>query len=216
MKNIVRAAGWGLVCLMISACSSWFAKAKSMVQKDQPKKEARQMAAPVKYPREPGSIWSEGSTWNVLYSPPMQRQVGDVLLLRPTDAFKTEVAARAGTNLAAEAGQGGNQNGHILAVIREVLPRGIYRVEAKQPFKVGFRDHDIELEGKIREYDLAVDDSTTTDSVLELSMKVKGEEQVAARAAAEANRQLASTAGAKKNPDRTLASKPPSEEEKPQ
>lgn len=177
MRRIVTV--FGLLCL--SGCASWFRSAAREVAAlpAAPEKKEVIVQAPPPASREPGSIWSDTSQWNVLYSPPLQRTVGDVVTLKPTDNFRLTVAHRAGNGPGWEQVQSGRENSQILAVIKEVLPRQIYRIEAKQSVKVGTKDHDIELAGKIREQDISSDDTGTTDHVFELDLKVKTDSQVA-------------------------------------
>lgn len=166
---------------LLSGCASWFrSEVRQVASVLNTNKESTpapiQMAPPVQ--REPGSIWSEASQWNVIYSPPLQRMVGDVITLKPTDNFRMTVAQRSGVGNNWEASQG-RENSHIIAVIREVLPRQVYRVEAKQSIKVGTRDHEIELLAKIREQDISNDDGGVTDSLFDIDLKVKNEGNVA-------------------------------------
>lgn len=165
--------------ILLSGCASWFkAELQQITSTAPPPKEVKQMPVARPIEREPGSIWSEASQWNVLYSPPLQRMVGDVITLKPTDSFRMTVAQRAGGSNGFEATQA-RENTHILAVIKEVLPRQVYRVEAKQSVKVGTRDHEIELAGKIREQDISNDDNGLTDNLFEVDLKVKSESNVA-------------------------------------
>lgn len=182
---------FGALCL--SGCASWFrSEPREVASVPAPeKKETMSLVAP-QVTREPGSIWSDTSQWNVLYSPPLQRTVGDVVTLRPTDNFRLTVAHRAGHGPGWEQVQGGRENTQIIAVIKEVLPRQIYRLEAKQSVKVGTKDYDIELAGKIRELDISTGDSGTTDSVFDLDLKVKNESNVAQNESAPTARGLAS------------------------
>lgn len=50
-------------------------------------------APPVKKltPKEPGSLWSEDSNWNEIYSPQLTRSLGDVLTLNVSPNFKSRV-----------------------------------------------------------------------------------------------------------------------------
>lgn len=187
--------------LSLSGCASWFrseSRKEASVPVADEKKVIVQSAPPQS--REPGSIWSDTSQWNVLYSPPLQRTVGDVVTLKPTDNFRLTVAHRAGSGPGWEHVQGNRENTQILAVIKEVLPRQIYRIEAKQSVKVGTKDHEIELAGKIREQDITTDDSGTTDDVFELDLKVKNESLIAQNepaSAAPPTRTISSTVNSK-------------------
>lgn len=182
---------FGALCL--SGCAGWFRsepREVAAIPTPEKKEPVPQVAPQVN--REPGSIWTDTSQWNVLYSPPLQRTVGDVVTLRPSDNFRLTVAHRAGNGPGWEQVQGNRENTQIIAVIKEVLPRQIYRLEAKQSVKVGTKDYDIELAGKIREQDITTSDSGTTDSVFDLDLKVKNESNVAQAEGAAPVRGLAS------------------------
>ncbi len=58
-----------------------------------PKPAAPVVAAPVRKeaPRELGSLWSQDSTWNYVYSAAAARVVGDLVTIRLDDAFKKRI-----------------------------------------------------------------------------------------------------------------------------
>lgn len=193
-----------MAALNLSGCAGWFnAKHEDEKVTSAPpaKVETRMVARevpPVK--RELGSIWNDNSSWNVLYSPPLQRMVGDVVILKPTDNFRFTVASRTSGGASWDSVQGNNrESSQIVAVIKEILPRQVYRVEAKQAVKVGVKDHEIELHAKIREQDIGNDDSGSTDSIFDMELAVKGEPapDLAKAQGANSARGLASVPGAK-------------------
>jgi len=128
--------------------------------------------SPPPRPRELGSIWSESSRWNVIYSPPAGRNVGEIIFIRPSDSLKLSVASKGDKLPNPDPNLTTKENTHIVAIIRDVLPRGVYAIDAKQALKVGLRDYDVSIEGKVREQDISNDDSTNSDSVFDLKLAV--------------------------------------------
>ncbi len=155
--------------MSLSGCAGWF----------HPREIA--IAAPVKAvplpPQEPpkaqniGSIWSEGSKWNDLYSGKESREIGDLILLNPTDGFRIAVAERKHQS-AVQVTSYDRENSHIVGRIKQVLSRGVYSVEGHQGLTVGGRYYEVRLSGKVREQDIAPDDTASTDSLFELSFLV--------------------------------------------
>jgi len=186
-----------VMTFLISGCANWFPTEKREVASTPAvSKESRPVIREALAPkREPGSIWSESSSWNVLYAPPHQRMLGDVIILRPSDTFRISVARRGGGS-GNDTSQGGRENTQILAVVKEILPRQVYRIEAKQSIRIGVKDQDIELAGKIREQDISADETGSTDALYDVELKVNSENPATlASSEANASRQIASTKG---------------------
>jgi flagellar basal body L-ring protein FlgH len=110
------------------------------------------------------------------------------------------VSTKGGGGNSMENSQSGNDSGTIAAVIKEVLPRNIYVVEAKQAMRLGTKEHDIDLKGKVREHDLTADDSTSTDSLFDVALGVKGPPEV--------SRNIASNSGNDSEKPKSTEAKP--------
>lgn len=133
------------------------------------------VASPIK--REPGSLWSENSRWNEIYSLPSTRSVGDVVFIKPTEAFKRVLVSKLQSPSAEDKNsekaitdkrekaepQIDLENVTFAATVKEVLPRGIYRVSSEQRFKVGQNEKKLVLEGNLRERDIGSDDMVGSD-----------------------------------------------------
>lgn len=197
----------GLVLAVFSGCSSNSPAPSAPVvqqtseEKERPQIQAMPMVHPT--PREPGSLWSDGSQWNGIYSGPRGRAVGDVVLLKPTDGFKLAVATKSGKGSGAELST--KENAHVVATIMEALPRDVYRIEAKQRLTVGTKEHELKLAGKLRERDIASDDTVSTDVVFDLNLQVEGDKVADATPAKDekktSEKESAKSASAKKSED---------------
>ncbi len=79
-----------LVLIQMTGCGIFGGK-KDQEYLDPPK--IVYTAPPVKKPlsREPGSLWSEDSAWNEIYSPQFSRSLGDVITLNISPNFKSRV-----------------------------------------------------------------------------------------------------------------------------
>lgn len=143
---------------------------EDVVQNAPPKVEV--VTAPIK--REPGSLWSENSRWNEIYSLPSTRSVGDVVFIKPTEAFKRVLVSRlqspspgdakkTTTDIVKAEPQIDLENVTFAATIKEVQRRGIYRVSSEQRFTLGQKEKKLLLEGNIRERDIGSDDMVGSD-----------------------------------------------------
>jgi flagellar basal body L-ring protein FlgH len=166
----------GFLFLTLSGCAGWFgvpdAPPKPVV------KETPVLPPPAPPQPELGSIWTENSHWNEFYSVHTQRGVGDVLFVKPTESFKLTVIARGGKPPlpSTDALNGAARETQQLTVtIRQLLPHDVYSIQCSQTMRVGNRDHQVTLVGKIREQDIAADDTTTTDYLFETTLDVKSE-----------------------------------------
>ncbi len=191
--------------LFLPGCA-WFGT-KSTPQEEastNPKVAHRyEMAKPSK--REPGSLWSEDSRWNTIYSSSNSRMVGDMLTLKINEPFKDRVSmamnqnrrvdpvkpagdvkADAKNDNKSESREPANVNqgavkkddtAQVEATILEVLPNGSYRVGVNRAFKIGREQPYVVLEGVIREKEIASDDSASTDALMNLKLETFDEQK---------------------------------------
>jgi len=154
-------------------------------------------AIPVPKParRAPGSLWSEDSHWNQMYSESAQRVPGDMLTIRVSDGLKAQMIERIASSRTPEKKeepQGDKkpaapsppvaetkaQPPHaepavpksLQATIREILPRGIYTIEASETIRTGNRAAVLKISGRLRERDLDDSDTVSSDALQGLAV----------------------------------------------
>lgn len=163
-----------------------------------PPKQSTTVSKPV-IKREPGSLWSEDSNWNSIYSNPPSRGPGDVLVVKLTPQFKGLILGKLDRDYPTEAkpknntepskaetkekepkgtvsektGINDDDSKVFHATVIEALPRGLYRVATADTIRLESRDPVITLEGEIREKDIQDDDSISADSILNVVLSVK-------------------------------------------
>jgi flagellar basal body L-ring protein FlgH len=132
-----------------------------------------------KAPHELGSLWSVDSRWNDIYSAAPTRQVGDVLIVKLTDAMRDQVLAvfplepakpedkdtkkkEAPQN---EVREHENDTKSIEVVIKDVLPRNVFHVTGTATIRIGPKLGVIAVDAKVHEKDIAADDSVNADSL---------------------------------------------------
>ena len=118
-----------------------------------------------------------------MYSNRHARNMGDMVLLNPSDSFRLMVAERSDKTMAVEVLNSDRENSHLIGRIKEVLPHEVYVVEAHQTIKVGNKDHEIVLRAKMREQDIGPDDGSSTDSLFDVSLEVVNRKEPGAQKA---------------------------------
>ncbi|NBX69297.1 MAG: hypothetical protein EBR01_10095 [Proteobacteria bacterium] len=89
MKNCFLLA---LVFLWIQGCA-WFGnKSTPPEEMNAAPKVAHKYDVPKPAKREPGSLWSEDSRWNSIYSSGSSRMVGDVVTVKVNEPFKDRIS----------------------------------------------------------------------------------------------------------------------------
>lgn len=91
MKHILFILSLGIVMSLVSGCGIFGGSKKDVEYLNPPK--IVYTAPPTKKPptREQGSLWSEESHWNEIYSPVIGRSLGDVIVLNLNPNFKNRV-----------------------------------------------------------------------------------------------------------------------------
>ena len=81
------------IILFLTFGCSWFSKANKddMVELPVPR-ILSSVTQPKPAKREPGSLWSEDSKWNDIYSMTPARQAGDVIMIKVENALKAQIA----------------------------------------------------------------------------------------------------------------------------
>ena len=128
--------------------------------------------------REPGSLWSEDSRWNEIYSVSPARVLGDLVKIKLSPELKMKMArvsepAKDGASRAAPTNSGGgskNESEFMEGAITEVLPRGVFAVRALQTVRSGGQDSRFELIGNVREKDIDSTDVVSSDAILNLDI----------------------------------------------
>lgn len=100
-----------LIILIITFGCSWFSKSKEDLVELPPPRLLQSVVPKKPAKKEPGSLWSDDSKWNELYSVGPTRQPGDMITVRVTDSLKARIAqlvsAKTGKS-SAEIRNGGN------------------------------------------------------------------------------------------------------------
>jgi flagellar basal body L-ring protein FlgH len=177
MIRVLKSLFFLMAAVIVSSCAFFESE---VVQKDPPKTEPTKKVMPPPAPKhELGSIWSEGSKWNELYSGYTGgRSVGDVIFVKPGEAFKGLIAPRGDRPGSPPIEYPGSANSHdsnlVVVSIKDVLSPGIYVISGDQQLKVRGHDEKISLSGKIRERDIGADDSAPSDAVFDMNLEVNG------------------------------------------
>lgn len=82
----------GCLVLSISSCS-WFSKSKENEVLEYAPRVVNSIPAPKPPQREPGSLWSDDSRWNDIYSPTQARYPGDVVTVKISPGLKAKILA---------------------------------------------------------------------------------------------------------------------------
>jgi flagellar basal body L-ring protein FlgH len=83
----MRIAFYGIVLVLLGGCS-WFTPSKNEVEIQPPPKVTHYpQQKPKKIQRELGSLWSEDSSWNQMYSPTQTRAPGDIVTIKLDKKF---------------------------------------------------------------------------------------------------------------------------------
>jgi len=176
-----------LALFLVSGCSSWFGskdEEKVVLNEAPPKPKLREVR------REPGSLWTDDSRWNDLYSVVPSRILGDILKIKINEELKGKLARlvepqktigaskESLAQAALETKALGNEDPrtktpeaeYLEASITEVLPRGVFAVVARQVVRLGNVQTRVELAGNVREKDIAQDDTVQSDTILNLNV----------------------------------------------
>lgn len=168
-------------------------------------KVAHKYEVPKPAKREPGSLWSEDSRWNNIYSSANARLVGDVINLKVNEPLKDRISMAMNQNRRVEnpkntgdakADAKNDSKGEsrepasvnsatakkddtsaVEATILEVLPNGAYRVGVNRAFKVGKEQPYVVMEGVIREREIASDDTASSDALMNLKLETFDEQK---------------------------------------
>lgn len=123
---------------------------------------------------KPGAVVPSDSTLDEMTAEIPSRIVGDTVVVRLSEALRARVAQRIekveGRVPARKAPV--PDAATMQATIREVLPRGVYVIEAAEPVKVGDKTSTMILEGKIRDRDIDSGNAVSSDAILNLTLKV--------------------------------------------
>lgn len=157
--------------------------------------------APKVIRREPGSLWSEESRWNEIYTVAASRQAGEVLQMKISDAFRAKILAQipplpvkeeaksdskkdsknkkdkkeaepAEAKATTPVAEAKPETKTIEVTIQDVLPRGAYNVFSSQMMTFNNRDVLVTAQGNLREKDITNDPSTTTDALFNTQLDV--------------------------------------------
>lgn len=193
------------VFLLLPGCAWFGTKSAPPEEMNSAPKVAHKYEVPKPAKREPGSLWSDDSRWNTIYSSSNSRLVGDMLTLKVNEPLKDRIAMAMNQNRRPEANKTGSDTktdskdankaesrepasanaamakkddtSQVEATILEVLPNGAYRVGVNRAFKVGREQPYVVLEGVIREKEIGSDDSASTDALMNLKLETFDEQK---------------------------------------
>lgn len=194
-----------LVWLGISGCAMFGTKSAPPEEVTANPKVTHRYEVPKPPKREPGSLWSEDSRWNTVYSSGSSRMVGDPINLKVNEPFKDRISMAMNQNRRSEPAKGASDNkpdskndpktesrepastnqamakkddtANVEATILEVLPNGAYRVGVNRAFKIGREQPYVVLEGVIKEREISSDDSASTDALMNLKLETFDEQK---------------------------------------
>ena len=139
--------------------------------------------------RELGSLWSEDSNWNHVYTASASRVTGDIITIRLDDSFKRRVVrmhdgqeeaqrqpasgkSDDAAKLAAIDERISGQDLAIRGVIEEVGPRGIYRISAADTLRLGQWEPYIMMKGRVRDKDISINDEIRVADVVDMNYEL--------------------------------------------
>ena len=178
---------------LLAGCASWTPEPVKEAMKPAP-------PPPVEKPRakpEYGSLWTVDSRWNDIYAAAPSRQNGDSLSVKVSDAMRTRLLAlvpadqpkpedpkdkekekeKKSDEKKDQRGSREESADHlsdtraIEVVVKEVYPRGVFRIGGTATVRIGPRSLTVALDGKIHEKDIASDDSVPADSIFGMSLE---------------------------------------------
>lgn len=187
-----------VVCLF--GCS-WFSPSKDEVEILPPPKVTHiPQQKPRRIQREIGSLWSDESSWNQMYSPTQTRAPGDIVTVKLNKNFmarleqavrrpevnpekevdnKDKKKEKESIKPEAESVAVGEKEKKpamklpetVEVTILESLPRGVYRVAANHGFKPAIDAPYVYIQGMLREREIASDDTASSDALLDLKFE---------------------------------------------
>lgn len=194
MKRIFFA----VLLLWMPGCAWFGTKSAPPEEMNAAPKVAHKYEVPKPGKREPGSLWSEDSRWNTIYSSGSSRMVGDVVTVKVNEPFKDRISMAMNQNRKPEANKPATETkenkpetksdsrepasvnqamakkddtSEVEATILEVLPNGTYRVGVNRAFKIGREQPYVVLEGVVREKEIGSNDSVSSDALMNLKLE---------------------------------------------
>jgi flagellar basal body L-ring protein FlgH len=152
-----------IVVLVATGCSSTPAEVGTI-----PQKERKLTVENKTVTREPGSIWTSLSDWNSVFTDWVPRKSGDVLKVRLTAPFRSEVAKKLKMQLPQSADSGMGEN-FLSASMDEVLARGVYSVSGTRELRFVDEKIRFRFSATVREKDIVKDDSLSWDDLFNLN-----------------------------------------------
>lgn len=141
-------------------------------------------------PRELGSLWSDDSMWNYVYTNAAARVVGDIITIRVDENFRKRVAQlRDGgdqqADTSSEAAPRGGEPGPTTSVdsrnvpdtlmrgsIEQVGTRGVYRITASDTLRLERWEPFVVIKGRVRDRDIDTNDEIRISDIVDLSFEV--------------------------------------------
>ncbi len=122
--------------------------------------------------REPGSLWSEGSYWNSLFTDVMPRKVGDIIKVRYTESLREWLSKRLKKDLKGKS-ESAMVETDMSVQIQDVFAGGVFQVTGSRQIKFVDESLELKVQATVREKDLQTDDSVNWDQLFNLNISVE-------------------------------------------
>lgn len=125
--------------------------------------------------REPGSIWSETSGWNNVFSGVLPRNSGDMIRVHYTDTFREQMTKRLKRDLPKAKWESAMDESDLAAQVSEVHAGGLYTISAAREIRFAEDRVRIKMSATVREKDILADDSVTWDQLFNLNWSIEAD-----------------------------------------
>lgn len=127
--------------------------------------------------REPGSIWTEASHWNQVFTDIVPRKSGDLLRIKYTDTFRDLMMRRLKKDLAKGKLESAMDETDLAVQISDVFVNGTYNVSGDRTIRFSGDQVRLKVNATIREKDLKANDTVTWDELYNLNWSTQATEK---------------------------------------
>jgi flagellar basal body L-ring protein FlgH len=194
-KDLIRFA---LLCLLAAGALAGCSTFESVTEIKSPPPTPTPAPAPVRKvaTHELGSLWSEDSLWNHMYTSAAARVTGDMITIKVDDALRKRInafklvdpkeiaKAKEAAEKAASEGKGNRAPAAVAPKeenlgplvlkgnIEEVGQRGVYRIQVVDSLRLGDWEPYITLKGRVRDRDISITDEIEVASIADMTLEV--------------------------------------------
>lgn len=123
--------------------------------------------------REPGSLWTDESHWNTVFTDQMPRKPGDVFKVRFTDGFREWMSKRLKKDFSKGRSETAMAETDMVVKVSEVNAGGTFQVTGSRDVKFVDEPVEVSIHATVREKDLQNDDSISWDHLFNLNVGVE-------------------------------------------